>query len=384
MNAEALPKLLSHVTFFKGLEEHTLKTLAGFGKFIKYDKNSVVYNQKENGSSLHLIILGRVKLTGQPGRVKVLEKFSSFGELSFFDGGGRESTAVTETEAVLFEIQREPFKSFLTSNPGAAIKIIENLSRALREETSRSTGPAGLEIPIYDTVQKDPQKEDMLYQKEVLCSLCGHKFTTSKVRSKFIKITKVDDDLCNHYGSVNPLFYEINICPQCGYSFSEENGGYFDDKTRDEIYSRLASAWSKKDYTGVRDIGQAVETFKLALTCQMARRTKDSQKGMLYLKLGWLYRYLGDQKNEQVCLSEAVKYLTLSFEREQFSDPKSEINILYLIGVLNKKMGNYKEASLWLDRVLRHPTKDSFSGVVNRAREIWHHLREEMKEATNT
>lgn len=397
MNSDALPRLLSRISYFKGLDEPTLGNLAGYGKFIKYPKDSFIFKQKEKGSSLYLIVLGRVKIirVEEPNQIKVnvLDKFNSFGELSFFDGDLREFTAVADTEVVLFYIERDFFKVFLKDNPESALSIIENLTLSLRKEKSLPKQPEHdemndlMEIPIEETVQKDsnanPEMDRMLYKKDFLCPCCAHKFATSKVRSRFIKVVKVDDDLCNHYESVNPLFYEILVCPKCGYSFHDENGGHIDSKTREEIYKRLPASWRKKDYTGVRDIEQATESFKLAIACQMARRSKDSQKGMLYLKLGWLYRVLDDQKNENICISEAAKFLTSSFEKEQFADPKSEINVLYLIGVLNRKMGNYKEASLWLDRVLRHPMKDSFSGVVNRARESWQILRNEMKEATN-
>lgn len=397
MNTDALPRLLSGMSYFKGLDEHTLGKLAGYGKFLKYPKDSFIFKQNEKGSSLYLIVLGRIKIIrlneADQVNVNVLEKFNSFGELSFFDGGSREFTAVADTEVVLFNVERRFLNDFLKDNPEAALKIIENLSFSVRKEKSAPKplkwveAAESMEIPIEGTGQKEsganPENNSMLYKKDVLCPCCAHKFSTSKVRSKFIKLVKVDDDLCNHYESVNPLFYEITVCPRCGYSFQDENGGLIDHKTKEEIDKRLPALWLKKDYTGFRDIGLAIETFKLAIACQMARRVKDSQKGMLYLKLGWLYRIVNDPKNESVCMAEAVRFLTASFEKEHFADPKSEINVLYLIGVLNKKMGNFKEASLWLDRVLRHPMRHRYSGVVNRARENWQFLRSEMQEVTN-
>lgn len=384
MNGDALPKLLSRIPYFNGLDENSLNDLASKGKFIKYNKNSTLFTQDETGSSFYLIILGKVKLIKGSGASRIIGEMNHFGELSFFDGGSREVTATAETELVLFEIKRKSFSDFVKNNPEAALKIIGNLGRELRKEKyaaqeSYEKG-SSIDIPVYETVQEgSTEPEEMFYKKNFTCPYCGNNFSTTKVRSKFARVVKMDDDLCNHYESVNPLFYEINVCPECGYSFNDENSGAISDKVRDEIEKNLQTVWRKKDYSGARNIDLATESFKLAIVCQMARRARDSQKGMLYLKLGWLYRAQNDQKNENICRSEAVKFLTSSFEKENFNDPKSEINIMYLIGVLNRMMGNYKEASIWLDRVLRHPMRHSYSGIINRARENWHTLREEMK-----
>ncbi|MCL6635238.1 MAG: DUF2225 domain-containing protein [Peptococcaceae bacterium] len=393
MNADALPRLLSRIPYFKGVEETVLGSLAAQGKFIKFADGSPIFKKGEKSSSLYVIILGRVKISGSGGQngdgETLLEKFSAFGELSFFDGCAREADAAAGSEVVLFSIEREAFRKLLKTYPDAALKIIENLTLALRQEKAltgrlmRAGAGEPAEIPVFEEAPEGNTAggiEDMLYRKEFTCPFCAQKFATFKARSRFVKVVKVDDDLCNHYESINPLFYEIAVCPGCGYSFHEEDGLAVDEKAREEIEKRLPAVWRTRDFGGVRDIGLAVESFKLALICQVARRVKDSQKAMLYLKLAWLYRFAHDRENEQLCISEAVRYFTSSFERESFADPKSEINILYLIGVLNKKLGNFKEASRWLDRVLRHPMKGSYSGVVNRARNIWQDLRKEMKE----
>lgn len=386
MNTEALLKFLSRIPYFNGIDEESLFNLAARGKFVKFNKDTAFINQNDTGSSLYLIFAGKVKVRpGSAGISRTLDRLDYFGELSFFDGGAREIDAYAETDTVLFEITRESFFDFIKNNNKASLKIIANLGGELRREKSSlkrqgvtEENPIG--IPVYDThSEAGKEPEEMYYQKEFKCPYCGSSFSTTKVKSKFARVVKMDDDLYNHYEPVNPLFYEINVCPRCGYSFNDENSGPISDKARDEIEKVLATSRRKKDFCGMRNIDLAVESFKLAIICQMARRVRDSQKGMLYLKLGWLYRASNDQENENICRGEAVKFLTSSFEKESFNDQKSEINIMYLIGVLNRMMGNYKEAAVWLDRVLRHPMRRSYSGVVNRARENWHALREEMK-----
>ena len=224
----------------------------------------------------------------------------------------------------------------------------------------------------------------MLYHKKVDCPLCQTNFNTPKVLSKFIQVAKIDYDYCMHYQYINPLFYEINVCPTCGFAFNEEIGGIRlkkDDET--ELTALLPILWEKDrvtDYDKDRSLDKALNTFHIALNCVSFRPVKKSILAMLYLKIAWLYRYQGNEELELEYLSKALDNFTLSFDRESFPTKKAEINTIYLLGVLCMKTGKYQESTKWLERVLRHPVRNSFPMVVDKAREVWSDVRAIMKE----
>ncbi|MGE7905954.1 DUF2225 domain-containing protein [Peribacillus sp. NPDC094092] len=60
------------------------------------------------------------------------------------------------------------------------------------------------------------------------CLLCKQKSTTKKVRSRFVKVTKYDTDFHPIYAdpTVNALYYNIFVCPHCGFSYSEDFSRY--------------------------------------------------------------------------------------------------------------------------------------------------------------
>ena len=237
--------------------------------------------------------------------------------------------------------------------------------------------------------KEEASSAEMLYAKKTVCPLCQAKFESSKVLSKYIKVEKIDQDLCKHHKFADPLNYEINVCPYCGYAFNEETAKIRLRKDlADETKANLAAFWGAdkvKDYCSERSLDDALETFLLALYCLRSVPIKKSQLSLLHLKIAWLYRHKGEQTLETEYLNSALENLTFSFEKESITSVRGEINTLYLLGVLNFQIGQYKTAARWLERILRHKSKTAFPLIVNQARDIWSEvrtaLREEQEEA---
>lgn len=241
-----------------------------------------------------------------------------------------------------------------------------------------------------DMLQEDEKNEemnvepkDMLYDLRTTCQLCGKKFTSPRVRSKYLRVKHVDKDFCKHYESINPLFYEIIVCPQCGFAYNEEIQKVpMSARQRQDIKSRLEMILqgnAPKDYNGVRDLNQAIETFLLALFTLEGRPAPQSKKGMLYLKLAWLYRFQGNQGKEAKYIEKALSTLTLAYKNEIFTEAQAEVNITYLIGALYFQTGQYQEAARWLDRIIRRP-KPVLPALAKQARELWVELREALRQ----
>lgn len=226
------------------------------------------------------------------------------------------------------------------------------------------------------------EPKDMLYDLKAKCLLCGNKFVSPRVRSKYLRVKHMDKDFCKHYAAINPLFYEIMVCPQCGFAYNEEIQQIpMSSLQRQEIKSRLYTVLqgqAPKDYSGVRSLDQAIETFLLALYTLEGRPVPSSKKGMLYLKIAWLYRYQGNQWKEAKYIEKTLSALIKAYKNEIFTDAQAEVNITYLIGALFFRTGQYLEAAKWLDRVIRRP-KPVLPALAKQARELWVELRQEMR-----
>lgn len=73
-------------------------------------------------------------------------------------------------------------------------------------------------IPVEEAQPLSP-----LYDTKKECIYCHEFFTTKKVRSKFIRVSKRDSDLCNHYEGVNPYYIMKYLCVLIAISLLRKN-----------------------------------------------------------------------------------------------------------------------------------------------------------------
>ena len=105
-----------------------------------------------------------------------------------------------------------------------------------------------------------------LFDGNIECIFCKESFTTKKVRSRFIKVTEYDTDFCPKYkeGSINAIYYNIYVCPYCGFSHSQDFSKYFAPGTKEQIVEKFCSKWVPHSFSGERTINAAIQTYKLA------------------------------------------------------------------------------------------------------------------------
>lgn len=219
-----------------------------------------------------------------------------------------------------------------------------------------------------------------LYDKNVSCPFCTHTFKTKKVRSRFAKPIKTDEDFCQHYekDEHNPIIYFINVCPECGFSFSDNTSPYFPPGTKESIQAQVASKWNKQNasYCDVRTKETAIQTYKLALFSATLKKEKHVVLAGICLRLAWLYRMLENTEQEdrfnRLALAE---YMSSYYEGDYENLHMSEMSLLYLIGEINRRLKNYHEAIRFFSRVTNHPNRDSDPKYIKFAREQWEATR---------
>lgn len=216
-----------------------------------------------------------------------------------------------------------------------------------------------------------------LYQTKIQCICCETNYMTSRVRPSFKKATKTDTDFCCYYKSeVNPDFYVVRICPACGFASTENGLSRLSDHQKLEYNNKIGFRWTTRDYGGERDGAQAMASYKLALLTAEAVGEKQRVIAGILHHIAWLYRYEGKEQEEERFLRFALQAYIRVYEGEG-----AELNnakLMYIIGELNRRIGERSEAVRWFSRIV-NDKRIMDSAMIRASREQWQYIRQEME-----
>ena len=226
---------------------------------------------------------------------------------------------------------------------------------------------------------------EAFYEKKLTCLYCAKPFNTLRVRSRFAIPYQIDSDFCQHYraGNHNPHFYFVNVCPECGFAFSEEFSEQFPKGTREIISVQITGHWTKRDFGQVRDNQQALEAYKLAILAGSLKKEKNAVLAGLCLRLAWLYRLENNVEQEKRFMGMSLKAYEESFVHSDFAGTSmSELKVLFIIGELCRRLGQYSKAITYFSKIIQHKNAKDEQKMVNMAREQWRVTKEEKSQGT--
>ncbi|MBN2899941.1 MAG: DUF2225 domain-containing protein [Clostridia bacterium] len=211
----------------------------------------------------------------------------------------------------------------------------------------------------------------VLYEVEIQCPVCGHKFLVSKTRSKQLRFVKRDPDNCPYYDSINPIFYTAYVCPECGYAALERHFAEVTVNGKAAVEQMITPKWKKRSFLGERDLKTTIEIHKLVLLNYTVMHYPFHEIGKLCLKIAWLYRYSKDPVEEEF-LENAYRMFEKSYTSEPLDeDPNNEANVLYLMGEIARQLGNYKKSVEWFGMALRSEGMKSNKNLEKMTRDQW-------------
>jgi len=215
-----------------------------------------------------------------------------------------------------------------------------------------------------------------LYNKQVTCPVCGNRFFMTKVKLKAIRVEKRDSDFCVHYKTLNPMFYDAVVCEHCGYASMADKFSEVSDKERKLLLEKLAPRWKKRSFAGERTVDDALEAFKLVLLNHQIRGSKSSEIAKVCLRIAWLYRFKGDER-ELDFLKFAEHHYEQTFMNEYFPvDKLDEYTCMYIIGELNRRLGNYDAAVKWFSKLISTPDARKNAALIEAARNQYQLVKE--------
>ncbi len=117
--------------------------------------------------------------------------------------------------------------------------------------------------------------------------------------------------------------------------------------------------------------------YKLALVCAQLNSEKDRVVAGLLHHIAWLYRYREDKEQEDRFLRYALERYIAVFEYEGLD--VNNAKLMYLIGELSRRTGDFKEAVRWYGRVINDKSIMD-AAMIRACKEQWSAAREEMIE----
>lgn len=221
---------------------------------------------------------------------------------------------------------------------------------------------------------------ELLYDKKLECPVCNKEFATKKVRVSRLKLIKRDEDLLSYYEGENPLIYNVFVCPNCGYAATESRFDSVSAREKKILLEEVASKWSRRSYGGERSIDDAIVVYKLALYIGQVLDYDKVELGTLTHSIAWLYRIKGDEEEIRF-LSVTKDLYEYSYYNESLINAKGtkmdEIKLAYLLGEINRRLGNKEEAFKWFNGVISNPDIKSNPMLEKMAREQWRLTRNE-------
>lgn len=223
---------------------------------------------------------------------------------------------------------------------------------------------------------------DKLYLKTQECPVCRKVFKSAKIKNSMLKYLRSDTDLCRYYEGGNPYFYEMNVCPVCGFSFSDNFNEVLTAQQIARFLKTVSKNWKKQDYCGERDAITAIEAYKLGLISAQTVGLKKRTIAGICLRICWLYRMLGDVDKERRFMKESAELYEKAYEAEDAEDNGTSPEIMaYLLGELNFRLGNKEKAYLWFNIAL---TKYSLNPMVKKQtadmiKDRWLNIKDELK-----
>ncbi|MBO8164448.1 MAG: DUF2225 domain-containing protein [Brevibacillus sp.] len=224
-------------------------------------------------------------------------------------------------------------------------------------------------------------KFDFLYDKSIICLNCEHTFVTKKVRQGTQAVASRDADFCTYYKEQagNPVLYTVCVCPRCGFSFTEQFSSPLSAQARKHVQVKITAKWTAKEFGSVRSLRTAIAAYKLAIYASQLTDQPYSVKAGLCLRLGWLYRYLKDNAEELRFLRLAVEQYEQSYVHSDYrvgDKEMSEVRLLYLIGELNRRIGEFDQAIRYFSKAISLKGQTIETGIIQMAHEQWSLARE--------
>lgn len=224
-----------------------------------------------------------------------------------------------------------------------------------------------------------------LWSKKLKCPFCNGDFETTRVRPSALRVKEKWTDFGVLYEGQSPYFYAITVCSHClvaarNEEFDKLNPSY-EPKLMD--LSKRARLQPNKPAifeAGKATVEQAIKRHELAIACHKLRAHSEAgELAGLLIHIVWIHRVSGNAEGEKRALAPAIEAYKRFFEKgNKLPEKLGEPGVLYLIGELLRRNGDYREARNYFAKALSSKELDAFPNVESLIREQMLVAKEQM------
>ena len=131
--------LLKSVNLFQNIPGNILSKIAQIALEIHLEEKDVIFKEGDSGSSLFVIISGKVDIIKNNQIIANLEQGNCIGEMSLLDQEPRSADAVSNGESILLKIDQDGFFELMASNSEIIKQIMKMLTKRLRQTNKKLT-----------------------------------------------------------------------------------------------------------------------------------------------------------------------------------------------------------------------------------------------------
>lgn len=261
-------------------------------------------------------------------------------------------------------------------------------------------------LEIYESAEEKAMKaakavpvvkeEDFLFDKTYECPVCYKEIKSRTMKAGKAKLIRTDMDLRPVYEHIEPIKYDVVICPHCGYAALTR---YFKGLTpsqskaiKEHISKNFQPAQQGKlTYT----YEEALYRYKLSLANAIVKHAKASEKAYICLKGGWLLRGMQEnldkedkeyaskvkqaREQEQEFLKNALEGFLSARQNEMYPMCGMDENTVeYLVAVLAMEFEQFDVASRLISGILLSTSANN--RMKDKARDIKEILLSKIKE----
>ncbi len=124
---------LKQAKLLEGLPDSEVRSIEKQMKIVKHPSGHEIVLLGDNGVGFMIITDGTVLVRTVQGKVRKLGPGDSFGEMALLDHEGRSATITAESDVTMATIPEWNFKPFLKEHPEVAYRLLQTLSRRVRQ-----------------------------------------------------------------------------------------------------------------------------------------------------------------------------------------------------------------------------------------------------------
>jgi hypothetical protein len=206
---------------------------------------------------------------------------------------------------------------------------------------------------------------DLFDQKSVKCPNCTMDFFSYFPKEDKIEVIKKDSDFCKHYAEINPIFYEITVCPKCFFACESKFFENFPVSKIDPQILEVKEDIHKLNFIKKRNEEEALTSFWLAIRIEKNSFKRPFKLANYYMKCGWIERYRDNLEQEDIYSEFSLINYEKLFNNDKMVEKIGKRKISYLLGEINKRLCDFSEAIKWF-KIAENECKenDSFSKLI--------------------